>query len=83
MCLCVAGAAKGEPTPESEAALATLPPAERLLHDIGVAFEAADVPMSDYTTLDAEGLARLLPASLIARSARLMLEGARIRWGRR
>lgn len=36
--------------------------------------------MSDYTNLDAEGLARLLSPSLIGRSARLLLEEKITQW---
>lgn len=74
------GAAKAELSPEAIAALDALPPTERLLADIQAAFEAADVPMSDYTNLDSGGLARLLSPSIVARSARLLLEEKRTQW---
>lgn len=78
---CFAAApAKAEPSPEAQAALATLPPTERLLADVQAAFEAADVPMSDYTNLDAAGLACLLPPSVVARSTRLFLEEKIAQW---
>lgn len=78
--LCAAAPAKAELSPEAQAALAALPPTERLLADVQAAFEAADVPMSDYTSLDAGGLAGLLPPSVVARSARLFLEENTTRW---
>lgn len=77
------GAGKGELSPEAQAALDALSPPERLLHDIQAAFEAADKPMSEYTSLDAEGLARLLSPSLVARAAGLLLRDTRRQWGRR
>lgn len=74
------GAAKAEVSPEAIAALDALPPTERLLADIQAAFEAADVPMSDFNTLDAGALARLLSPSIVARSARLLLKEKRSQW---
>ncbi|CAM9471679.1 unnamed protein product [Ectocarpus sp. 13 AM-2016] len=74
------GAAKAEPSPEAQAALEALPPKERLLADVQAAFDAADMLMSDYTALDAGGLARVLSPSIIARAARLVLEEKRLQW---
>lgn len=74
------GAAKAEPSPEAQAALEALPPKERLLADVQAAFEAADMPMSEYTALDVGGLARVLSPSIIARAARLVLEEKRLQW---
>lgn len=78
--LCAEAPAKAEPSPEAQAALAALPPTERLLADVQAAFEAADVPMSEYANLDAGGLACLLPPSVVARSARLFLEEKIAQW---
>lgn len=73
--------AKAEPSQDIQAAaLAALPPTERLLADVQAAFEAAEVPMSDYTSLDAAGLAWLLPPPVVARSARLFLEEKMAQW---
>ncbi|CAM9594694.1 unnamed protein product [Hapterophycus canaliculatus] len=75
------GATKAEASQEAQAAaLAALPPPDRLLAEIHAAFEAADVPISEYTNLDARGLSRLLPPSIVARSARLLLENTRLQW---
>ncbi|CBJ32377.1 conserved unknown protein [Ectocarpus siliculosus] len=71
---------EAEPSPEAQAALEALPPKERLLADVQAAFEAADMPMSEYTALDAGGLARVLSPSIIARAARLVLEEKRLQW---
>lgn len=71
---------KGEPSTEAQAKLDTLSPKERLLRDIQTAFEAADVPISEYTTFDARGLSQLLPPVLVARAARCLLEDMRQRW---
>ena len=79
-CCAAAPAKAAEPSPEAQAALAALPPTERLLADVQAAFEAAEVPMSDYTSLDAAGLACLLPPSVVARSARLFLEEKTAQW---
>lgn len=68
---------------EAQAARDALSPTERLLHDMQAAFEAADVPFSEYPTLDARGLSRLLPSSIVARSARLLLETTWRRWAPR
>lgn len=80
---CLAGAVKGELAPEAQAALAALPPAERLLVDIQAAFEAANVALSEYTNLGPKELAGLLSPSLVARSARLLLEEKKDQWARR
>eukprot|EP00904_Undaria_pinnatifida_P014095 jgi/Undpi1/9816/HiC_scaffold_27.g12270.m1 len=74
---------QGELSAESQAALDALSPPERLLHDVQAAFEAADKPISEYTSLDAEGLARVLSPSIVARATRLLLGDTRGQWGRR
>lgn len=63
--------------------MAALSPPERLLHDMQAAFDTADVPMSEYTNLDARGLGRLLPPLLVARLTRVLLEETRSQWTRR
>lgn len=86
MLLCVTrltGANKGDQAADIQAALADLPPAERLMHDMQAAFEAAEVPMTEYTTFDARELSRILPPPLVARAARRLLEETRERWLRR
>lgn len=53
------------------------------MHDMQAAFEAAEVPMAEYTAFDASGLSRILPPRLVARAARRLLEETRERWSRR
>lgn len=79
----VVGLNKGEQSAEALAALAELSSTERLMHNIQVAFEAADIPLTEYTTLDASGLGRILSPSIVATAARLLLEETRGQWSQR
>lgn len=73
----------GNKDKEALAALESLTPLERLFHDIQTAFEDNNIPMVEYSTLDAGKLARLLPIPLVAKSTRLFLEKTKPRWSRR
>lgn len=53
------------------------------MHNMRAAFEVAEVPMSEYTSFDARGLSGILPPTLVAEAARLVLEEATGRWLRR
>lgn len=73
----------GNKDKEALAALEGLTPLERLFHDIQTAFKDSNIPMVEYSTLDAGKLARVLPAPLVVKSARLFLERTKARWSRR
>lgn len=75
------GSSKVEHPPETRRVSgASLSPANRLLHDIASAVESADVPMSEYATLDARELGRIIPPALLAKAARSLLVQTQHRW---